>query len=158
MPALFLLILTLLTAGFSHAASEDDTQKKQKASAAALTESDYVSLLQAYNAQPVMTIEFRGVKDVPEDLLCEKLMFGEGDLFDAEQAAASRLELLDTGKFTSAEIEVSAHQNGVTVSFVLQEKWHVMSVPLMPKTKRNSAACKARPSNLNLSDMEGLPI
>jgi outer membrane protein assembly factor BamA len=145
-------------AGYSAAAKTETETIEAEAGVEAPTPVDYISLLQDYNGLPIVTIEFQGSKDVEEDLLCATLTLGEGDTFSAEQAEASRLELLDLDKFSSASIEVSEKADGLIVRFVLQEKWHVMSVPLMPKKARNKAACKSKLSSLSLTELEGLPI
>ena len=99
-------------------------------------EVDYVRLFRDYNGLPIKTIAFQGTKDVEEDLLCNTLTIGEGDPFNAEQVEQSRLELLELDKFSSAGIEVAEQDDGLIVNFVLREKWHVMSVPLLPPKQR----------------------
>ena len=111
-----------------------------------------------YRGRPILKIEFLGNEDVDDDSLCHELEFGEGNLFNPLHMDLAREALLDMGKFDTAEIEITETEQGLWVTFVLDEKWHVMSVPGFGKRKRSPYACKARFDALTLTAMEGQPI
>ena len=112
----------------------------------------------AYEGLLIEEIRFEGIKDVADDILCGVLLFGEGDGLNVKDLEESRLALLGLGKFNKAEVEVEQGQQGLVVTFKVQEKWYVMSVPGTKTQPRSRYACKAKPSALDLVNMEGLPI
>jgi len=114
--------------------------------------------LGAYEGLLIEEIQFQGSKDVPDDILCDVLLFGEGDGFNAKDLEESRLALLGLEKFKKVEVKVQQGRQGLVVIFKVQEKWYVMSVPGTKKTPRSRYACKAKPSALDLVNMEGLTI
>ena len=107
---------------------------------------------------PIIEVRFIGNEDVDDDELCDALVLGEGDPFSAEQLELSRQKLLELDKFTAAEVSVERDDKGLIVIFTMEEKWHVMSVPLVGKNPRSAAACRAKLNTTQLSDLEGLTI
>lgn len=112
----------------------------------------------AYEGLLIEEIRFEGNKDVADDILCGVLLFGEGDGLNVKDLEESRLALLGLDKFNKAEVEVEQGQQGLVVTFKVQEKWYVMSVPGTKRQPRSRYACKAKPSALDLVNMEGLRI
>ncbi len=113
---------------------------------------------QAYEGLLVEAIHFQGNKDVVDDILCDVLLFGEGDGFSAQKLEDSRLALLGLDKFKDVRVEVQAGELGVVVTYIVHEKWYVMSVPGVKQQPRSKYACKARPSALDLVNLEGRTI
>ena len=78
-------------------------------------------------AAPVAEIRFEGNEDVGEDVLCNELTFGEGNLLKDKHLRKATESLLELGKFDSADVVVSEGDQGLIITFQLVEKWHVMS-------------------------------
>ncbi len=111
-----------------------------------------------YAGRPVVEIHFDGNEDVEDDVLCNELEFGEGNLLEPGHLAKAREDLLDLGKFDTAEVLVSENAEGIVVTFVLVEKWHVMRVWGFGKPPRSPYACKARFDAQSLAEMENTTI
>jgi outer membrane protein assembly factor BamA len=111
-----------------------------------------------FEGQLIEEIRFQGNEAIPDDTLCEVLTFGEGDRFSEESLEKSRESILKLNKFKSAGVRVQEGEHGVILTFVLQEKWYVMSVPGIDKAPRSRLTCKAKIPEAVLTDLEGLPI
>jgi outer membrane protein insertion porin family len=115
-------------------------------------------LFGAFEGQPIEEIRFEGNKAITDDFLCGVLTFGEGDRFSEEKLEKARESILKLNKFKSAEVRVQEGAHGVILTFALQEKWYVMSVPGIDKAPRSGVSCKAKVPDSVLTGFEGLPI
>jgi outer membrane protein assembly factor BamA len=106
----------------------------------------------------IQEIRFEGNEAVPDDTLCGVLTFGEGDSFREENLEKARQAILGLNKFKTAGVRVEQGEKGVILTFVLEERWYVMSVPGIHKPPRSSVSCKAKMPDSILSDLEGLPV
>lgn len=111
-----------------------------------------------YHDRPIAEIRFEGSKDVAEDVLCNELNFGEGNLLNEKHIMEGREALLDMGKFDTAEVLISETAQGLVVTYRLDEKWHVMSVWGLGISPRSPYACKARFDADTLAALEGMTI
>jgi outer membrane protein assembly factor BamA len=111
-----------------------------------------------YNGRPVAEIRFEGNEDVGEDVLCNELTFGEGNLLKDKHLRKATESLLELGKFDSADVVVSEGDQGLIITFQLVEKWHVMSAWGLGVDSRSPYACKARLDATKLAELEGMTI
>lgn len=106
----------------------------------------------------IVEIRFVGGDDVADDVLCNALDFGEGNLFNPQQLTRGSDALLDIGKFETVDAYVSENDAGLIITFQLVEKWHVMSVWGIGVDPRSPYACKARVEASMMAALEGQTI
>jgi outer membrane protein insertion porin family len=111
-----------------------------------------------FEGQVIEEIRFEGNEVVPDDTLCGVLTFGEGDSFSEENLEQARQTILKLNKFKTVWFRVTQGDKGVILTFVLEERWYVMTVPGIDKEPRSAFTCKAKIPDSILSDLEGLPV
>jgi outer membrane protein assembly factor BamA len=111
-----------------------------------------------YQGRPIARVVFIGNDDVADDLLCQALEMGEGNIFSAQQLELSKAALLETGKFDSVDAQIAESPAGLVITFQFTEKWHVMGVWGLNKPPRSPYACKARFDAQKMGELEGMPI
>jgi outer membrane protein assembly factor BamA len=89
-----------------------------------------------YEGLPVLKIQFDGNDVVKDQELCQELMIREGDAFDELNLDVSRESLEALNKFDSVETKVAREAEGVSITFILDESWYVLSRPEFGKKKK----------------------
>jgi len=108
---------------------------------------------------PVVKISFEGNEDIKAEVLCRELMIEEGDLFEKANLDLSIEGLEQTGKFESVRAETRSDGNGVAITFIVEEKWYVMSMPDFRKEKdEKQVECRGIFAEQISRELDGQPI
>jgi outer membrane protein insertion porin family len=78
--------------------------------------------------QVVETIEFRGVRRVPQDTLRSMIFTKKGDFYSEETLRRDFMALWNTGRFDDIRLETEAGRGGLILRFVLTERRVVRSI------------------------------
>jgi outer membrane protein insertion porin family len=80
------------------------------------------------NGQVVETIEFRGARRVPQDMLKAQIGTKVGDLFSEDSLRRDFMILWNTGRFDDIRLETEPGKAGVIVRFVVSERRVIRSI------------------------------
>ena len=82
----------------------------------------------AVGQQTVETIEFRGVRRVPQDTLRAMIFTKRGDLYNEDALHRDFMAMWNTGRFDDIRLEVEPGRAGLIIRFVMVERRVVRSI------------------------------